>query len=456
MSAPAPDARAAALREVQAAAFAHLGRLTPLSWEGRLRRFARALTAATDLADAPALAASEQAAVSLADHANHRRQAHAYQFERARMALRLARWLRTPEIHEGSFAQLAERYRDDVAWVDRARDALAGGDDLADIDMLIGADFFLSHHVYWSNATHRMFFTFNGGHVFDLRYLRDDGELAEQAANADAKPAADDKAASAQSAPTDAEGFSRRGAARAVRGDVTGAFADYDQAIKLAPDNIEYLRQRAGLYARTRQPLRAVEDITHLLKLKPDDVDALMMRAEMRLRLDHKADIRSDLDAAAAAAPKPSDRRLALAGLYEAMEDYPQSIAQYDLWIAAHPDDNRRPMALNGRCWARALANMDLSRALKDCNSALSAVPHTPAYLDSRGLVRLRMGDYAHAIADYDEVLAANGKTAWSLYGRGIARLRLGQKEAGEADIAKAREVQPDLPEEAKKRGIEP
>ena len=330
-----------------------------------------------------------------------------------------------------------------------------GADDLPDIDMLIGADFFLSHHIYWSNATHRMFFTFNGGHVFDLSYLRESGEFREAAANADAKPA-DDKAGSALPAPTDAEGFSRRGAARAVRGDISGAFADYDQAIKLAPDNIEYLRQRATLFARTRQPILAVEDIVRLLKLKPDDVDALMMRAEMRIRLDHKADIRSDLDAAAAAAPKPSDRRIELAGLYEAIEDYPKAIAQYDLWIAAHPDDNRRSMALNGRCWVRALANVDLDRALKDCNGALSAVPHTAAYLDSRGLVRVRMGDYARAIADYDEALAANGKMAWSLYGRGIARLRLGQKEAGEGDIAKAKELQPDLPERAKKLGIVP
>ena len=47
--------------------------------------------------------------------------------------LRLARWLRTPEAHEGSFAQLAGRYRDEVALVDRARDALAGGDDLAEL-----------------------------------------------------------------------------------------------------------------------------------------------------------------------------------------------------------------------------------------------------------------------------------------------------------------------------------
>lgn len=40
--------------------------------------------------------------------------------------------------------------------------------DMADIDMVIGADFFLSHRVYVSNALHEMFFTYNGGPVFDL------------------------------------------------------------------------------------------------------------------------------------------------------------------------------------------------------------------------------------------------------------------------------------------------
>lgn len=334
-----------------------------------------------------------------------------------------------------------------------------GGDEMNEADMLLGADFFLSHHVYWSNANHRLFFTFNGGNVFDLRYLRERGGPAQAEASPDGKSASStptDAAAAAQTAPTDAEGFSRRGAARAVRNDIPGAFADFAEAIKRAPDNVEYLRQRATLYAQTRQPILAVNDIDRLLKLKPDDVDALMMRASMRLRLDRHSDVRSDVDAAAAAAPPSSDRRLALAGFYETMEDYPKAIAQYDLWIAAHPDDNRRPVALNGRCWTRALANVELDRALKDCNAALSAMPHTAAFLDSRGLVRLRMGAYAQAMADYDEAIAKMPRSAWSHYGRGIAELRLGRKADGEADLAKAKELNADMSEEAKKRGVVP
>ena len=66
------------------------------------------------------------------------------------------------------------------------------------------------------------------------------------------------------------------------------------------------------------------------------------------------------------------------------------------------------------------------------------------------------MGDYAKAIIDYDEALKANPDMAWSHYGRGIAKLRIGQKEAGEADLAKAKALDPKLHERAKKLGIAP
>lgn len=324
------------------------------------------------------------------------------------------------------------------------------GGDMEDVDMLIGADFFLSHHIYWSDKFHKLYFTFNGGHVFDLRYLRGGDEAAPQA---DTAQTADAKA---DATPTDAEGYSRRGGARASRGDLKGALADFDEAIKAAPDNVDYLRQRAQLRLRMGQPLRAVDDLEHILKLNPEDVDAHLLRAEMRHRLDRDADIGSDLDAAAAAAPRSSDRRLAIATGYQEAGEYSKAIAQYDLWIAAHPDDVRKPIALNGRCWARALGNISLDLALKDCNAALSAMAHNPSFLDSRAMVRLRMGDYPHALADYDESVKGGAKSAWTFYGRGIVKLRLGRKGEGEADIAKAKSVDADIVEEAKKRGTAP
>ena len=76
--------------------------------------------------------------------------------------------------------------------------------------------------------------------------------------------------------------------------------------------------------------------------------------------------------------------------------------------------------------------------------------------LDSRGLVRLRMGDFDKAIADYDAALKVNPNEAWSLYGRGLAELRKGLTAPGQADIKAAEAINPRLADEAKTAGLEP
>ena len=40
------------------------------------------------------------------------------------------------------------------------------GDTREGTDMLLGADFFLSHRIYVSNTQHKLYFTYNGGRVF--------------------------------------------------------------------------------------------------------------------------------------------------------------------------------------------------------------------------------------------------------------------------------------------------
>jgi hypothetical protein len=40
-----------------------------------------------------------------------------------------------------------------------------GDTGLRDVDMLIGADFFLSHRIYVASSQHKLYFTYNGGPV---------------------------------------------------------------------------------------------------------------------------------------------------------------------------------------------------------------------------------------------------------------------------------------------------
>jgi tetratricopeptide (TPR) repeat protein len=162
----------------------------------------------------------------------------------------------------------------------------------------------------------------------------------------------------------------------------------------------------------------------------------------------------SDLDAADRFAPPQADIRLQIASLYARARRFAEAIIQYDKWITAHDQDVQMPEARNARCWARALWGQELNQALLDCDSALKSRPDTAAFLDSRGLVRLRMGDLDRSIADYDAALRLQPHIAWSLYGRGLAKVKKGLTTAGEADIAAAMAIQPRIDEEARTHGI--
>jgi tetratricopeptide (TPR) repeat protein len=260
--------------------------------------------------------------------------------------------------------------------------------------------------------------------------------------------------------PTDAAGFSRRGTAFAARRDFEHALADLTRACELAPDNAQYFYQRAIAYRDNKQPDLEMADLNRTLELKSDDTAALSERATLRMTRRDNAGAIPDLDALDRILPKENDLRLFLAQAYEHVGLSTPSVAQYDLWILSHPEDARMPEALNGRCWVRALAGENLPQALADCNRALKlaakASPQAARVLDSRGLVRLRMGDYDKSITDYDESLKQRPKNAWGLYGRGIAKLHKRKVAEGEADMAAATAVWAPIGDEFKRHGIAP
>jgi tetratricopeptide (TPR) repeat protein len=316
-------------------------------------------------------------------------------------------------------------------------------------DMLIGADFFLSHRVYVASSQNKLYFTYNGGPVFNLAAAH----RPESPPAAAAGPPVD-----TGDQPTDAAGFARRGTAFAARRDFTPAIADLNRACELAPTEASYFYQRALALLGNRQPDLALADLDTAIKLKPDDVPSLLARATLRAgRRDPLAAVTADVDAADRAAPKEAAEHVTMGELYEYAGQHAAAVAQYGKWIDAHSrDDVNMSQAMNLRCWARAQWGQELDEALADCNTALKLKPNTAAYFDSRGLVYLRRGNYDKAIADYDAALRLHPKLAWSLYGRGLARLHKGDSTAGQADIAAASALRPGIAAEAAKQGISP
>ena len=323
-----------------------------------------------------------------------------------------------------------------------------GDTGLRDVDMLIGADFFLSHRIYVASSQHKLYFTYNGGPVFNLTFSPSTQALTGPAPAG--SPLPEDQA----DQPRDAAAFSRRGTAFTSRRDYEHAIADLTRACELEPNEPRYFYERGVARWGNRQSDLAMADFDQALKLKPDNVDALVARARLRLLGRENSAAITDLEAAGRFAAEQADIRRQIGSLYERAGLFAEAVAQYDKWIAAHDQDVQMPEARNARCWARALWGQQLDKALADCNAALKSRPDTAAFMDSRGLVRLRMGDLDKSIADYDVSLKLQPRNAWSLYGRGLARVRKGLTTAGEADIAAAMAIQPRIEDEARKHGI--
>jgi tetratricopeptide (TPR) repeat protein/predicted aspartyl protease len=315
---------------------------------------------------------------------------------------------------------------------------------MPDYDLLLGADFFLSHRIFVSKSQNRIYFTYNGGPVFRLN---------EPDQSPPQGPAAPVGSAAAMS---DADALGRTAAASAARRDYRSAIRDYGSALAAKPDDPGLLRGRAAAYLATKQMDLAARDLDQAIKAAPGHVQARLTRGGLRLKRKDVAGAQADFDAALAAAPHEIHLPLAIAERYSDAGEVERALALYDAWIVAHPKDNRLFEAFNGRCWTRTVWNQDLNLAVADCDAALRRARPNSATLNSRGVLRYRLGQLDAAIADLDASLKLQPNIAWSLYARGLAKARKGPPGAGDADIQAAKALDPDLPEEAERYGLVP
>lgn len=135
-------------------------------------------------------------------------------------------------------------------------------------------------------------------------------------------------------------------------------------------------------------------------------------------------------------------------------------LGAHDLAIAdldrAGQHDRRDSDILNGRCWARAIASVELDAARRLCNRALALRPDNPAFLDSRGLVELKSQRFDRAFADYDASFRWDPESAHTLFGRGLAAIGLGRRAEGETDIARALAMDAGVGECYRRYGVSP
>ncbi len=111
--------------------------------------------------------------------------------------------------------------------------------------------------------------------------------------------------------------------------------------------------------------------------------------------------------------------------------------------------------ALNADCWYRGLFSVALDDAVDLCTRAVERAGFVAAPMDSRALVRFRMGELAGALADLNAALEMAPGLAPSRYLRGVVRLASGDVD-GSSDIAMALRMAPELESFYARHGIVP
>ena len=307
-------------------------------------------------------------------------------------------------------------------------------------EMLVGIDFFLSHHIYVSSQQERMYFTYNGGPVFALN---------TSAAASGVQPPA--------SAPADtmtADEHARRGAASLARNDLAPALADLDRACALEPGNGGFFAMRARIHAAAKDADKTLQDLDTALRLDPGLADARLQRALLQQLKGRRDATLQDLATLDQTLPPQSQIRQSMARLFGTLVMPAEALAQWNQWIPAHRHDIGLEAAYNARCWARVELGIDLDKALDDCDEAVDADPKNASYLDSRAWVYLRLGKLPKAKADFDRSLAIRPEGAFSLYGRGLAHLGLNESALAQADLAQARKVDVTIDDRVKRAGL--
>jgi tetratricopeptide (TPR) repeat protein len=317
--------------------------------------------------------------------------------------------------------------------------------ELNETDMMLGTDFFLSHRIMISNTQHKLYFTYNGGPVFQLERA---GVRQAQAAPPAAEPGG---AASTTTTELDAQGT-----ALTTRRDFPAAIAVFGKAIEQDPNDAAAYRGRAMARLQNRQPALGMADLDNAIRLQPNDVETLLLRGRLLLQAKDLTRASADFDAALKAAPDRREVSGQVAAAWMSAGEYERAVRRYDAWFAAHPKDPEPTIVLTQRCNARAVWGHELDAALADCDQALKKGGKTSGVLENRGLVLLRLGRTDEAIAQFNAALGVQPKAAWALYGRGVAKARKGDKAGADADFAAAAAVRPTIAVDAKRYGLAP
>jgi tetratricopeptide (TPR) repeat protein len=267
-----------------------------------------------------------------------------------------------------------------------------------------------------------------------------------------------------------ADAHNARGFVRMRLGDFPGARADLALAVQLAPSNTTALHNWAWLHLLQDEHAAAIEIYSRLIASGYAAPGAYVERALAYWLIGDMTAARADIARAqeldednyyaaradtlfSSAAPDTDPEALSAHGaLLLYLDDLTGATALADRAHSLHPDSLGFS---NQRCWARAVAGLELGVALEACNAAL-AEGNRASILDSRALVFLKLGRFQDAWNDFNTAVGMSAENPHYLYGRGVAALHLGRQSEGRADLERAASMDGEISLEYAANGVRP
>jgi tetratricopeptide (TPR) repeat protein len=228
------------------------------------------------------------------------------------------------------------------------------------------------------------------------------------------------------------------------------AMRSYDRALAIKPEAYMYLNR--SLRRPKTDLARRRADLEAALKLDPGFVDAIAEKANIQAENGNLADAVATYSSGLEKSPENISLLMGRGIAYARSGDAVHAEKDF----AGARVKATEPVIFNNMCWAKATAGVALESALADCDVALAKAPGTPSYLDSRGLVFLRLGRLDDAIGDYNRALSKSPNMPSSLFGRAVAWARKGDRKKSENDAAAALKIDPDIRAEFERYGVKP
>ena len=247
-------------------------------------------------------------------------------------------------------------------------------------------------------------------------------------------------------------------------GDFSRAFDDFSESIRLSPDNPLFLSNRGHVQIFLGNPQAAVVDLTAAIQFKAkysnlqivQDLVAMypfLYRGEAYVALGEYAPADDDLTAVIRKEPSNGDalRTRCNARLY--LKRYPEAIDDCSKAIAVNGSDKEAYWlrSLNYRATGKSdlqLADLDRYIAIGPANEVSTAA------LLARAELLFKRSDYTRALRDFEKAAAQSPRDAEAIYGRGVTKKRLNDRAGGNADIATATQLQPNIAATAARLGL--